>query len=529
MKRNKIIKWSLLAAIPLTIGLAGCQKLLDRKPLRATLDDLNQGAVEAQVLNCYNVLRTYGGFSTLPWLDFHSIRDDDAEKGSDRNDGAEVIAEFETFQYTKDDWAPNDYWNGHYFLVNEANKIVDDIRELGATDEASLRNMGEACFFLGYAYFELVTTYGDVPLLKWEIVNPEDAIRDRSPATEVWAFIDSNLNAAAMLLPPTHEAYGTGYEGRLLSHAAKALLAKSKLYQQDWGSVVSLCNDIIATGQYQLLADFSDIWRESPSNEFKNSAESIWETQMWDGENAQSNAGVEHGSFFGTCQQIRQNGAPIEWNLGWGWNVPSEKLEAEWPEEDPRKRKTILYSGQFDGGPAQGGHGVTIWPYTDPDGAGGLAQPFWNKKLYTGNSPAMRAYTGFINANGGAFWISKRNIRYADVILMLAEAANESGDGATAEANLELIRNRASGGLGDGRTILPKITFTGQAQMRQAIKDERRWEFAMEGQRFYDLVRWGDAVAEMGALGYTNKHRYYPIPQQAIDLSGGVLTQNPEW
>ena len=122
-----------------------------------------------------------------------------------------------------------------------------------------------------------------------------------------------------------------------------------------------------------------------------------------------------------------------------------------------------------------------------------------------------------------------RILRYADVILMLAEAANESGDGATAEANLELIRNRASGMLGEGRTIVPKITFSNQAQMRQAIKDERRWEFAMEGYRFYDLVRWDDAMAELGPLGYTNRARYYPIPQKAIDLSGGVLEQNPEW
>jgi len=519
--------------LPLLISVAGCKKLLDRKPLRATLEDLPQGGLEGQVLNCYNILRTYGGFSTLPWIDFHSIRDDDAEKGSDRNDGAEVIAEFENFQYTKDDWAPNSYWNDHFFLINEANKIVDDAAELELLGEpASLRNVGEACFFRAYAYFELVTTYGEVPLFKWEIINPEDAIRDRSPIAEVYAFIDSNLVAASQLLPPTSDDYGPGYEGRLVANTAKTLLAKSKLYQKDWGGAAALCQEIIGSGQYQLLEDFSDIWRESPSGEYKNSAESIFEIQNYVGQNAAGNDAVYHGSAFGTSQQIRQNGAPIEWNLGWGWNVPSDKLEAEWPDEDPRKRRTILYSGEPDGGPEQGGHGVTIYPYTNPDGTGGLAQPFWNKKVYTGNPPSMRSHTGYTNA-GEAGWISKRVLRYADVILMLAEAANESGDGETAEAMLELIRNRASGNLGEGRTILPKIEFTDQAQMRQAIKDERRWEFAMEGQRFYDLVRWGDAVEELGPLGYTDRHRYYPIPQQAIDLSQidgeQVLTQNPEW
>jgi hypothetical protein len=90
---------------------------------------------------------------------------------------------------------------------------------------------------------------------------------------------------------------------------------------------------------------------------------------------------------------------------------------------------------------------------------------------------------------------------------------------------LEKIRARARG----SSAVLPHIAFTSQTQMRTAIKNERRWEFAMEGYRFYDLVRWGDALSALGSLGYTNRCRYYPIPQQAINLSGGVLVQNPEW
>ncbi len=90
------------------------------------------------------------------------------------------------------------------------------------------------------------------------------------------------------------------------------------------------------------------------------------------------------------------------------------------------------------------------------------------------------------------------------------------------------MRGRARG---TDNAALPVIAFANQAQMRTAIKDERRWEFAMEGYRFYDLVRWGDALNVLGSLGYTNRCRYYPIPQQAINLSGTppVLVQNPEW
>ncbi len=517
-------------AVTLLTAASGCKKFLDRKPLTATLDDLSTGALEGQVLGMYNILRTYAGFSTLPWIDFHSIRDDDAQKGSDRNDGKEVVAEFDTYNYSKDDWAPNTYWNDHYAMINAANDALYVADSLQVTDVASLRNVGEACFFRAYAYFELVKTYGDVPLINFKIKNPTDGLIDKSPSTRIYAFIDSNLQAAANYLPLTWEIEGkNAYPGRLTKGAANALWAQSHLYRSEWGEVVGLCNAVIASDQYELLPNFSDIFKDGLNGAGKNSRESIFEMNANVGQNGQSNGAVNNGSAWGTCQQPRKNGAPVQWNLGWGWNVPSEKLEKEWDESDPRKIRTILYSGEFDGGEALGGHGATLPAYTDPDGAGGFAQPFWNKKVYTGNDPAMRDYTGFINNNGGADWINHRIIRYADVILMLAEASNEMGDGATAAANLELIRNRASGNLGASRTILPYIPFVSQQQMRTAIKMERRWEFAMEGYRFYDLVRWGDALQELGPLGYTNRCRFYPIPQQAINLSGGKLTQNPEW
>ena len=529
MKINKRVFWSLMIAVPGIIGVVSCNKFLDRKPLTATLADLHQGQLEAQVLNMYTTLRTYAGFSLLPWLDFHSIRDDDAQKGSDANDGREVNTEFETFQYSKDDWAPNTYWNDHYAMINLTNNAIGTAKTNNLSDEASLRNLGEAYFFRAYSYFELVKNYGDVPLLKAPILVPADGVKPKSPAAAIYAFIDSNLSAAAALLPVNATAYGAGYTGRLTRGAAKTLWAQTYLYRQNWTAVIALCNDVINSGQYTLASNFSDIWRDGLNGAGKNGPESIFEMQCTVGSNAQSNGAVDFGTNWGTCQQVRQNGAPINWNLGWGWNAPTDNLANAWDSTDPRKSQTILYSGRYDGGPALGGFGETVPVYTDPSGSGGLAQKYWNKKLYTGNDPAMRQFTGFINNNGGASWINHRILRYADVILMLAEASNETGDGVTAAANLERIRNRASGNLGPARTIVPVIPFTGQGQMRTAIKNERRWEFAMEGYRFYDLVRWGDAISTLSSLGYTNRCRFYPIPQKAIDLSGGVLVQNPEW
>lgn len=521
MKRNKILTWSFILALPILLSVTtGCKKFLDRKPLTATLDDLNQGTLEAQSFGLYSTLR-YAGFSTLPWLDFHSIRDDDAQKGSSTTDGAEINTEFETFQYSKDDWAPNTYWNDHYTMINLANKEIYYADSLKLTDAASLRNVGEALFFRAYSFFELAKTYGDVPLINFYYTKATDGIKPKSPVSAIYAQIDADLTKAATYLPINWVVGGTNiYPGRLTKGAANTLWAQTHLYRGNWAQVVTLCNQVIASGQYSLATNFTDVWKDGLNGAGKNGPESIFETQMNVGQNGTPNNGTQ----FGTSQNVRQGGATNVWNLGWGWNVPTQKLESAWDNNDPRKRQTILYSGQYDGGPAQGGYGATLPNYAP---GSGLDQPYWNKKVYS--DPQMRQFTGQIYGSGGADWINHRILRYADVILMLAEASNELGDGVTAAANLELIRNRASGNLGASRTVVPKIAFVDKAQMRTAIKNERRWEFAMEGYRFYDLVRWGDAITELGSLGYTNRCRFYPIPQQAISLSGGVLVQNPEW
>ena len=230
------------------------------------------------------------------------------------------------------------------------------------------------------------------------------------------------------------------------------------------------------------------------------------------------------GTQWGTSQNVRQGGASADWNLGWGWNAPTQVLVNAWDSTDPRRNETILFSGRYDGGTATGGYGNTL-PVYNPGVV--LDQPYWNKKVYS--DPQMRQFTGQIGSNGGADWIDHRILRFADVILMLAEASNETGDGATAAANLELIRSRANGDSASTRTYVPYIPYVSQAQMRQAIKNERRWEFAMEGYRFYDLVRWGDAPTVLGSLGYQPKNALYPIPQPIIDQFLGKLTQNPNY
>src|SRR5437763_14652903 len=129
------------------------------------------------IIRLYTKLRNLACFSKLPWIYFHSIRDDDAMKGSSATDGNEITAEFDTYKYSKDDWAPNTYWNDHYFMINLPNEAIHTADSLKVRDEASLRNLGEAHFFRAYSYFDLVKAYGDVPLFNPVIKSAQEGIK----------------------------------------------------------------------------------------------------------------------------------------------------------------------------------------------------------------------------------------------------------------------------------------------------------------------------------------------------------------
>jgi hypothetical protein len=352
MKKIKKTSWLLLIAIPmLLLTVAGCKKFLDRKPLTATLDDLHQGGLEAQSLGLYSTLQ-YAGFSTLPWLDFNSIRDDDAQKGSSLTDGAEINAEFETFNYTKDDWGTNTYWNDHFYMINLTNKELFTADSLKLTDDASLVNIGEACFFRAYSFFDLVKAYGEVPLINFYFTNAADGIKPKATVDQIYAQIDADLNVAINYLPLNWDVAGVNrFPGRLTRGAAHALAAQAHIFRQHWDSVIVHCNAVINSGEYQLLPNFPDIWKDGLNGAGKNSTESIFEMQVTIGENGTN----YHGVQWGTCQNVRQGGATNDWNLGWGWNTPTQKLVDDWDNTDPRKVATILYSGQFDGGSGTGG------------------------------------------------------------------------------------------------------------------------------------------------------------------------------
>lgn len=499
-KRIRSIGSILLLAIPILFMVSGCEKFLDRKPLTATLDDLKQGGIEGQVFGIYSAVKDYDigqVFGGIPWQGVHNFRSDDSQKGSEPSDGAEWVAPFDNFQYVKDLWATNFYWEAHYRLIHLTNNALQTADSLKLTGVESNVNIAEARFFRAFAYFDMVRTFGDVPKIDFRVYNPSEAIVPKSPASQIYALIDADLQFAAANLPLV---WGSQYPGRITSGAAKSVLAKAHLFRGNWSQALTLLQEVINSNQYNLFPSYFGIFKDAG----ENCSESIIEWQNYMGPNRTD----DHGSWYATCQGVRAASA-TGWNLGWGWNTPTDAFVNHFEPGDPRLPSSVLFSGQSDD-PATGGYGSVLPPYPSV-----LPQKYWNKKVYA--DPAMRQSTGWLD---GAYWINQRVIRYADVLLMAAECLNETGAGAQGVNYVNAVRNRV--GLGD-------ISFVDQAQLRAAIKKERRSELGLEGERFFDLVRWGDAVSVLGPLGYQHRCRFYPIPQPEIDRSNNVLVQNPEW
>jgi hypothetical protein len=281
--------------------------------------------------------------------------------------------------------------------------------------------------------------------------------------------------------------------GRATQNAARAVLAKVYMYQKNWSAALGMTAEIIASGDNSLNTPYDQIFTEV--EEYGD--ESVFEVYCDEKPNEQ----IYLGSQFAQIQGIR--GIP---NLGWGFNAPSQILMDSYETGDPRKAASVIADGD-----------VLDGKKVKADASG---YKFFNKKAYT-NLTERGIYGRPPEAQGT--WVNIRVIRYADVILMHAEAACEMGDTNEALAKLEMIRARARGG---DNSILPKITTTDINELRAKIHQERRIELAMEWERFYDLVRWDEAKSVIPNF-VAGKHELFPIPQTEIDKSEGIITQNP--
>lgn len=488
----------------------GCKKdFLNRQPLgRYTTDNYpyppGGGPYDQYIYAAYSALRDYT-ITDYAFIGAVSIRSDDADKGSSLFDGVSYgLGGADNFPVTPDAQFINELWKGYYGdLIYKSNLVLKNIQadSSGTAESVKALASAEARFLRGYAYFTLERLFGNIPIIDTVLDIKQSVVPQSDPAT-VYAFIEQDLQYAAANLPLR---WDPRFIGRATSGAANGMLAKVYLYEKKWTEAMQTAALVINSGVYDLNTPYEKIFR----TEGENSSESIFEVQCY----ADANYPNDFGCQYADIQGIRGAGPQ---DLGWGFNNPSHQLHMAYEPGDPRMNSTILFMPT----PTPTVFGETFGRPESNDS-------MYNMKVYLGNDPAIRASIGGLDGQHG-WWINPRILRYADVVLMYAEAANEIGQTSEALEKLEWIRARARGG---NNSILPKVTTTDQAQLRLAIQHERRIELAMEHERFFDIVRWGIAANVLHAAGKynytTGRDEWLPIPQAQIDLSKGVLHQNP--
>jgi hypothetical protein len=354
---------------------------------------------------------------------------------------------------------------------------------------------GEVYFLRAYYYFHLVKFFGDVPLYTDKRLSlSESKTLSKTAKAEVYKQIELDLTNAIGVLPAIQVQ-----KGRITKYAAQALLGKVLLYQQKYTEAAAMLENVISANAFSLVSDFGSMFLASG----ENGPESVFEIQYSNASPYYNWGGITRGQGNYAVQQCGIRGlngtGGMPYAAGWSTNLPTQNLAAAYAAGDQRKEVTVLDIEAYKA--ANPSFNITY-----------QVAPFKNTGLYNQKYlPRKGETSGQVELN---YQNNFRIIRYADVLLMAAEANNKasSPNDTKAQTYLNLVRRRA---FGDNQH---DITSTGAA-LYQAILDERRLELAMEGDRFFDLVRTGQAATKITGF-QAGKHEVFPIPQQEVDISG---------
>jgi hypothetical protein len=489
------------------------------------------------------------------WMD---VIADDAHKGSTDGD-QQALFLLETYDWNSSSGYLANKWRALYASLNRANAVIDLVSKV--TDGDFTKQMAEARFLRGFFYFELQRMYGYVSYIgETEFAN----IEFNQPNTgDVWAKIEDDFGFAMSNLPATQDD-----AGRATSWAAKAFLAKAYLYQHKYGDALDLFNDVIQHGPYSLLHEFLDNFRLAG----ENGPESVFAIQFdvaggTFSPNGNTGGTLNFGGPNGWCCGFYQptqdlvnafqtkdglplldtyNQTDVENDYGIGSGDP---FTPSTKELDPRLDYTVGRRGiDYNGWDI---HPGKQWIRAGFDDISGPYSP--KKNIYQAGEDANMGTGGWGEQSAG---INYNIMRYADVLLMAAECAVETGNIPMALDYVNQVRSRAKDMTylknhpdDDHFAANYKIElYTGFPDAdfaRKAVRFERRLELGMEGNRLFDIRRWGvgtqvlndyisneaRTITNFGSKAHTyeSKHDLFPIPLGAIDQSGGVLTQNPNW
>lgn len=355
--------------------------------------------------------------------------------------------------------------------------------------------IAETRYLRAYYHFELVKWFGGIPLNgdKRFKVGDEKTI-PRSSVSEVYASIESDLLYAIDNLSPTAPQVG-----RVTKGAAQALLGKTYLYQNKFSQAAAVLDQVITSNSYSLVSNYNTIFE----NNNENNSESVFEIQYSDAEGAgfgclQCSEGNVAVGFNG----IRNYSGPF-FDGGYSFNVPTQASYDAYEVGDNRRDVAIL--------------NIVTWAAANNAsyGEGYKHTGFFNRKYLARQGDSNIGDQNLTNPN------NYRAIRYADVLLMAAEAFNRSGDDVKARTYLNLVRRRA---FGDNNH---DISASGAA-LTDFIWAERKLELMGEGHRFFDLVRTNQAATSITGF-VTGKHDLFPIPLEEIQFSNGNWQQNPNY
>lgn len=494
----KNIKTYLIFA--LTISLVySCDEFVDVQPTAENSEDYFNSEQDYQkaLIGAYDLLQ-----STYLNVMFGEIASDNTLAGGESATDVPGIQEVDDMIHTPVNAQLRDIWSWMFAGVNRANYVLEFKDK---TDFPNKNNvLAQATFLRAYYYFELVKWFGDVPLaVDKRIQFGEQFNIDRTPKADVYAQIELDLIYAAENLP-----YVQSEPGRVTKGAAQALLGKAYLYQNKFTEAAAVLDNLILNGPYDLVADYNSIFEEAG----ENNIESVFEVQYFDGQGAgfgclQCSEGNVAVGFSGVrAYTALPDSAGDIFTSGFSFNVPVKKAVDAFQAGDLRKDVAIL---DIDAWAAA--TGITF-------GTGYEHTGYFNRKyIPRKRSSGAQGDRNLTNPN------NYRAIRFADVLLMAAEANNRkpTPEDNKARTYLNRVRARAFG------NSLNNISSSGST-LTENILQERRVELLGEGHRFFDLVRTGKAAQEINGF-VAGKHELFPIPAIEIQLAGGRWSNNPNY
>lgn len=506
-----------LVCLVAVLSMTSCS--LDEPTYAKTTTDnfyKTQSEIESALTGAYLQLRTTWNEYALNFYFVGDCSTDDALKGSTDGDRAEVM-ELQNFMVYTTNGEVGRRWEILYRLINRCNEVIAYAPQAVGEKTVLERYVNEAKALRAFGYYSLVTTFGGVPLVTEPLEPVQILSVPRATDDEVYGQIICDLTDASAL--PSKSQYAESDKYRVTRGFAKTMLAKTYMFRQDFVNAEKIMTEIVENDKdYQLLPDYGMNWRK----EYENSSESIFEipNKVYD-KTIATGTNVPH--FF--------TSRDVSGYQGYGFHVPTADLHDAYDIDDPRQTYVFTQTGDRYVGDAQcQDNHQSATGYHD----------------YKMTVPAA-------DKQGEDVWMISYNIRmirYADVLLLYAEALNENGKPAQALKYLNEVRQRARNtNPVDPRkdmqayippttsATLPDITETDKTRLRDIIWHERRVELAMEGWRRDDLMRqkrFGEVMRAYAAKYDVQKGRNFddsrdyllPIPQGEIDKSNGVLKQN---